>query len=449
MEHLRATRCNARTRSKNELIELYKPTDWRIFFKDHFEKGISMKKVVELSGFNETAVLRLFRQDPSYEEYKRTLNGVNRKAQYERIVEASRRLGLVPLFGIDEYKSMQTKYTFKCIYCGLEFKSKVQSTNCAPNLCSHCKNSKYRSKLERWLCEELESRGIEFTHNIRTDVKCERDIQIGNVAFELNGYHYHAMDGLESVTGKDINYHKLKTELCLECGIQLHHIWYTNYNDCNKELILSQVLVKSGNAKTVYARKLKLKKMMPDEAREFFHKYHLDGYVRGEAYALYEGVCPKCAILLNTRRIQSSGLLQFEIGRFASVYNTVVVGGYSKLLKFVVSLVRQRGGTEIISYCNRDVSPDYHNTFYYKYGFKFVGDSGMIYHYYADRFIDFNGKKYKGIVSRQTLQKSKLLEHFKSNGLEIKDDDTEYSMALKLGFRRVFNSGNWKFSLSL
>lgn len=115
------------------------------------------------------------------------------------------------------------------------------------------------------------------------------------------------------------------------------------------------------------------------------------------------------------------------------------MGGYSKLLKQAILWVRQQGCHTIVSYCNRDLSPDPNNKFYAKYGFSFRGDN-LIQWYYS---IKAQGVK-KGFYYRQQLQKHKL-KHLPS----YSDDKTEQQILQEIGVYPVYNSGNFKYILSV
>lgn len=341
-------------------------------------------------------------------------------------------------------------YRVKCKLCGTEFDARFighNVTNC-PTCCSR----KQRSNRERLMSALLDDLNIEHFNNYRLlSVKkegshnnLELDIYIPSkgIAFEFNGQAYHNASG--SLYHKDRNYHKSKTELFLEEGIKVYHIWDFTADSLCESIIRSKV----GYTHRVYARKCKIVEVTQQVAKEFFSRCHVDGYVRSTIIlGLVFNNKLMCCITFMNRALQASKTSAWEIGRFASELNTTVVGGYSKLLNRGIKLLKERGCTELVSYCNRDLSPDYTQTFYYKQGFTFLGDSGPLLWYWASKSVDLGkikivrGEKY----ARQLFQKQKLLNIYKMIGLPVSENSTEKSLAEGLGLYQVFNSGNWKF----
>lgn len=340
-------------------------------------------------------------------------------------------------------------YKVVCDTCGFVF------STYAGGGCPRCQSRSFRSHREEVVCKFLKDRGVVFVSNTKevvsstTGNRQEIDLLIPSlgVAFEFNGMYYHN----SSPTGakKDRTYHSNKTISCLSQGIKLHHIW----EDCPDDLMFSIIESKLGLSKKLFARKLIIwDNADKRECSEFFEQNHIDGDNRhaDRYFALRDemGVIYCCLSLLR-RRIQVSGDTHWEIGRFANKKHFTVVGGYSRLLKCAVKFLKTLGVTELISYCNRDISPDPESTFYSKFGFEYLGDSGPIYWYWSDKVVEINGKYYKGRISRQVVQKQKLLEHFLRNHLEVDPSDTERTLCSKLGLVPVYNSGNFKYRLLL
>ena len=116
--------------------------------------------------------------------------------------------------------------------------------------------------------------------------------------------------------------------------------------------------------------------------------------------------------------------------------NTSVVGGFSKLFKHSLSELSKKFNTDkIITYCNRDISPDYNLTTYNKYGFKFVGDTGCILKYYC--------KKDNMVYNRQKYQKHKLKDILNQFDEKLTADEN----LINNNIFPIRNSGNWKYVL--
>jgi len=245
-----------------------------------------------------------------------------------------------------------------------------------------------------------------------------------NAAFEYNGSYWHstAQDRI------DKNYHKNKTEKCLKKGIKLYHVWEHDNEEIIKSLIKTKLNLVENK---YYARKLILKEINSKDRKEFFNKNHLHGDVNSLfALGLYnENELISCISF----RKHKEGI---EIARFATKLNSCCVGGFSKLLKHSIIKLKQLNYNKIITYCDRDWTPDYKDSVYFKNGFNFVCDSGSMLKY-------FNIKD-SSLHSREKFQKHKLKEMFP----DIYDEKLTANEILRIkGIYIVYNSGNWKFEL--
>lgn len=99
-----------------------------------------------------------------------------------------------------------------------------------------------------------------------------------------------------------------------------------------RSIVDSMIAVKAGTVKNkLHARKLKICEVTALEARTFLNTNHLMGFASASVYlALKDGDFIKALLSL---RFEGS---EVKIVRFASALNTVVVGGYSKLLKYAI-----------------------------------------------------------------------------------------------------------------
>lgn len=356
---------------------------------------------------------------------------------------------------LDEWKGKNApdgtlnQYKVQCNHCKTTFLTFVDGHQL--RLCPKCKTQDYRSNRERKIDSLLSSLNIQHFNNyhfIYDNTKVELDIYCPDqrVAFEFNGYYWHNSGSYPHSKPKD--YHQRKTDICLKNGIKLYHIWESTSDELTQSIVLSKL----GLCKRVFARKCSIQEIPADVAKGFFTQCHVDGYVRSLVnFALVQDSKIQCCLSLNRRRIQSTGVLQWEIARFASALNTNVVGGYSRLFKQALQYLYQQGATELISYCNRDLSPDTQTTVYNKLGFSFIMDSGPIYKYWASEPVEYRGKSIKrgDLIGRQSCQKTKLLEWFQSQNIKMPSAPSEFSLAQALGFQPCYNSGNFKYSLKL
>lgn len=345
---------------------------------------------------------------------------------------------------VDDYKmGLCHQYEFKCAECSGLFKATLVNVP----VCPHCtRRTGYKSNIElrikRWLDEE----GISSISGYRKLIKSketgrfyEVDLYLPaeGMAIEFNGYAYHNSGlGFGEILPKSKDYHRKKTDLCLEQGVKLYHFW----EDTPEPMVKSIIGSKLGILQKRYARKCDL---VVGENREFFDKNHIDGDCRAflrVSLKNEEGIL--CAI--SFRRTGRNG--QVEIARFANLVGLQVVGGYSRLIKEGSRILKLLGYLELISYCNRDISPDMSDTVYSKLGFEYVGDSGPTMKYWSTKTFMLGSLDVKSnhVYPRQLFQKYKLIET-----LGISADCSEQEILGSLGVYPVYNSGNFKYKKDL
>lgn len=97
------------------------------------------------------------------------------------------------------------------------------------------------------------------------------------------------------------------------------------------------------------------------------------------------------------------------------------------------------GFDTLLTYADRDWSPDHLKTVYHKSGFTYLGDSGPIL-----RYINLSKSKHT-IHSRQQFQKHKLKDMFP----DIYDEKLTANQILSMKhIHPIYNSGNHKFVLN-
>lgn len=315
-----------------------------------------------------------------------------------------------------------SNYSIEHEACGTIFKHAL----CGVIKCPKCFPAKFGAS-QKVLSDLIESLGFVITLNDRRIIT-PKEIDILtlelNIGFEYNGTYHH------SSKYKDKHYHKMKSDLALEKGIKLYHVWEHDNLDIVKSMIKSCL----GKSEIRYqARKLKVKEVSIKERRDFFDNNHLHGDVNSNfALGLYEG--SKLVSCISFRKHKEG----IEIARFATLLNSSCVGGFSKLLKHSINRCRLQDYTKIITYCDRDWTPNYKDSVYFKNGFKFVKDTGVQLKYMK------TGKH--AIYSRETYQKHKLKEMFPKS---YSDDKTADQILEENNIYSIHNSGNWKFEMSL
>jgi hypothetical protein len=294
----------------------------------------------------------------------------------------------------------------------------------------------YRSNIEEVIASYLKGIGEKVKLGARYfwggKQRIELDIYLPDrgIAFECNGNYWH------SALYMDKDYHKRKTDLCLENWVKLYHLW-----EGSEEKTLNIIKAKLGLLPKIWARKCKVVRVSHEESRAFFEKNHTHGY--SMEFATY-GLKHK-GELVSALAFRRSGE-GVENARF-TFDGCTVVGGFTKLL---TAFLRDYEGKfkEVISFCDRDLTPDYHDSVYFKNGFEFLGDSGLSLKYWSRKKQPFHEGVFEGNTrySRQTFQKHKLKDMFP----DVYDPSlTEAEILEKKQIYQIWNSGNWKFRKTL
>ena len=237
-----------------------------------------------------------------------------------------------------------------------------------------------------------------------------------NLGIEFNGLWFH------SEKFKDKLYHRNKTLYFNDLGINIFHIWEDDWVYKN-EIIKSMILNKIGKSNKIYARKTKIKKLSNSESREFLNINHLQGYIPSSVrLGLFHRNELVCLITFGKSRNKNN---ENEILRFCNKLNISVVGGFSKLLKYYIN---NYDFTKLITYADMSHS---NGNLYLKNNFTIEEMTNVGYYWCK------NGKKY----NRFNFRKSKLIK----NGNN--PNKTESEIMYSLNYYKLYNCGNYKFSL--
>ena len=303
------------------------------------------------------------------------------KEVLERILKRNKEFEI--LTPVDEYFSRQRQYLdFKCKKCGFECKKTLQAFE-RGSLCPKC-YPVTRSKAEIEIYEYIVNLRIDdVLSNDRSLIK-PKEIDIlskqNNFGIEFNGLYWHS-DVIDKTTKYDL---LNKTKLCKDLGVKLMHI-YSDEWEYKRNICQSMIKNRLGLCNKIFARKCKLKEIDKKDFSRFMNDNHISGSVNSSVrLGLYFNEELILAIgFRKPRQKKWSGY--YEISRFATKLDYVVVGGLSKLLKFFKNQV----SSKIMTYADRRFGE---GLGYEKAGFKYYGDSGIDYWYSDgrnryDRFI--------------------------------------------------------------
>lgn len=185
---------------------------------------------------------------------------------------------------------------------------------------------------------------------------------------------------------------------------------------------MSKINAKLGKARKIYARKCTVKDPSCSETREFFTRTHLQGNCSSTVkLGLYHD-----GVLVSCMTFRKHPKYEWEIARFSSQLNTVVVGAASKLLR---QFERQYNPRSLMSFANLRWST---GALYEKLGFDLVSTTAPNYFYF---------KENENILyPREKFQKHKLVH---LDGFDPRQ--TERQNMFNLGYRVIFDAGNKKY----
>lgn len=272
--------------------------------------------------------------------------------------------------------------------------------------------------------QEVESN----TKRVITPYEIDIYVPNRNIAIEFNGIFWHG-----EVNGrKPKQYHANKTQMCADKGIRLLHIFEHEWAN-SQSIVESKLRVVFGCvSEKFHARTCEVVPLSWQDAAPLLDKWHMQGAgPRGECVGLLH--CGTVVSVLTFGKDRFSGESRFEIYRYASAPNTVVVGGFSRLMK---RMVQTSGAIEVISYADLRWST-VDGSVYQRSGFVYTGSTEPNYYYFQPRYPT-------KLYSRIKFQKHKLpglLENFDPS-------KTEWENMQDHGFDRIWDCGHarwvWK-----
>lgn len=209
------------------------------------------------------------------------------------------------------------------------------------------------------------------------------------LAFECNGSYWHS-----ELNGRGQNYHLQKLIACAAANLRLIHIWEHDWYQ-RPDIVKSMLTVAVGAGEKISARRCTVASVPSQDAAAFLNLTHLQGFVPGRYHVgLYFNNTLVSVMSVGKPRFKT--LAQWEILRFASALNTVIVGGASKLL---TSFIRTLGvPTTIVSYCDQSHSTG-----------KVYAHMGFTLSHYSRPNYKYT-KNYQTYFSRNKFQKHKLAD---------------------------------------
>ena len=336
-----------------------------------------------------------------------------------------------PLFTIDNYSGFGNGilYDFKCLKCDTTFKSILYSgislhcPQCNPILTG---TSHYEIELKEFLSNYILKDDIIMNTKSVLKGGYELDIYIPskNMAIEFNGIYWHS----ENSGGKDKNYHLRKTKECKELGINLIHIFESEW--INKRHVVEEIIKSKLGIfeRRIYGRQTTVKEITSTDKNMFLETYHIQGKdLSTVKLGLYYNTELVSVMTFSKSRYNRN--IEWEISRFVNKSGDIILGGASKLFNHFIKTYNPQSIITYsdIRYFNGDV--------YDKLGFTFIEDTNPNYFYFLPKIDELT------LRSRIQFQKHKLKDLLK----EYNDDMTEFENMTLNGYDRIWDCGNKKY----
>ena len=294
-----------------------------------------------------------------------------------------------------------------------------------------CEKTKDTS-IELFIQSILDNYNIEYVKNKRIINNSELDIYIPskNIGIECNGIYWHS----DRVKCK--NYHYNKYKCYKDKGIQLLTIW-EDWIKLRPEIAESIILSKLGIYKEkIYARKCNIKLIDYKECKVFLDNNHIQGNSNSSIrLGLYYNNELKSVMCFSKKRRSMMGNKiknddEWELTRFCSELNTIIIGGASKLLKHFIKTYNPK---TIVSFASHDIS---NGNLYNNLNFICAKEYNSSYWYINSRtYIRYH---------RYVFRKSALIKMgFDENLSEFQIVDNN------LPYYRIFDSGQSKYILEI
>lgn len=250
-----------------------------------------------------------------------------------------------------EYVTTAHHINAVCKKCNKEFKQ-LGYIHLGGHGCPHC--CLVISKPHQAILDLLSGWGVPLVANDRKVLNgYEIDILIPDlkIGIEMHGVFFHQSSRVGA------NAHRDKWKRAKDAGYQLIQVFEDEWHN-KKEIVTSILRHKMGlSNERFFARKCSVCELPTEVGREFLESNHIQG--AGTGKSIYMGLKSSHALsknglvaVISFRKPLISGgdrSSEWEIGRYATLKNTSVVGGFSKLFK---SFVEQRKPDSVSTYAD-------------------------------------------------------------------------------------------------
>ena len=269
-------------------------------------------------------------------------------------------------------------------------------------------------ELASWISSIYPDEIIRNTRKVIPPKELDIYIPKKKIAIEFNGLYWHS-----EIVNKDRLYHWSKTTECEKLGIRLIQI-YSDEWEQKQEQVKSIIASALGvYEKRIPARLCVFKEVDKKEGRQFFENNHLKGDCNAFRYIglYYNSSLVMCA---SFRKTFTNTEKHIELARMASILNTQIIGGFSKLLN-------HSGYNRVESFVDRRL---FNASGYVASGWFWLAPSLPGYSY-----TDFTNR-----FGRQMFMKKNCLKKWPDSD----KNKSERELCAEHGLYRIYDSGNYK-----
>jgi hypothetical protein len=328
---------------------------------------------------------------------------------------------------------------FKCMNCEQEFTLPWASMNsdCGRNQlkcpgCTKNTNRKEETEFANYIRELVGAEKVtQGTKKIISPFELDVYIEELKLAFEYCGNIWHS-----GMYKDDTNGHKNKHELCEKNGIRLITIFSDEWKDSRSicESRIKNILGLLTNI--IPARKCEVKEVDTSVALSFCEVNHLQGKGQcREAYGLYFEGSLVSIMTFSVPSISKSGSTKnydWELNRFCSKLDTVVIGGANRLIE---AFKEKHQGQTVVTFCDLRWG---NGKVYENMGFTFDYKTDPNY-YYVGAITNWKRKH------RFNFTRERLREIFKVTD----ETKTERMIAEENELFRIYDCGHNRYSLKI
>lgn len=252
---------------------------------------------------------------------------IHNKAKYNQMIVRRGNPGIAKRISQSTHITCKTKY-------GVDWPCQLPQ-------CKRASNG--RSKINNEFYRLLSSHNINYVEEFSIN-KYSYDVLLPDTKtlIEINPTYTHNAIRNHWGSGLDKFYHKDKTQVGIDNGYRVIHIW--QWDD------IDRILTMLKDKRIIYARECKIIEITEQTANEFLNMHHLQGRVNGQKVCLGLYYYGELIEVMTFGKPRYNKNYQWELLRLATHCDYKVIGGASKLFS---NFVKNNNPQSIISYCDR------------------------------------------------------------------------------------------------